>query len=166
VFIPPPPFAAAAAAAHCRSCSLLLLLTAAVADCWFCRCHAAAYLPLNPVPVTGAPPDIFPGLSGSLNISADEWNSYGLQIPPNATLLYEYNQGREDAAAWVVAYNLSELTAVQRALADTQLPMMAVNTTFPLVANATGSPEPGTSLSRQGHRLLAVAKTERQGWGR
>eukprot|EP00775_Hariotina_reticulata_P007244 gene7244-7457_t len=119
------------------------------------------------------PPDIFPGLSGPLNISADEWNSYTLQIPPNATLLYEYNQGRKDAAAWVVANNMTEPAAVQRALADTELPVTGANAAFPPPANATGAlganaTVPSAAIAgsaRQGHRLLAAAgRTVRQGW--
>lgn len=43
--------------------------------------HAAPYVPLNPVVLPQPPrPDIFPGLSGALNISADTWNSYVLQV--------------------------------------------------------------------------------------
>jgi hypothetical protein len=72
------------------------------------------------VPVASTPqPDIFPGLSGALKVPAAQWQSWGLNIPDNATLEYIFNQGRADAAAFVGARKLANAAAVQAALEAT-----------------------------------------------
>lgn len=60
------------------------------------------YKPLNPV-VEPQPSrvDIYPGLSGPLPVGSSEWNSYTLRAPDNNMLQTMYDQGRQDAAAYV-----------------------------------------------------------------
>lgn len=68
--------------------------------CRFCR-HSAPYLPLNPDIVNPTSVDIYPGLAGELLVPPQVWNSYGLEIPDDATLQFIYDTGRRDAAHWV-----------------------------------------------------------------
>ncbi|KAF6261671.1 hypothetical protein COO60DRAFT_1699722 [Scenedesmus sp. NREL 46B-D3] len=84
---------------------------------------SGSFLPLNPeaLPVP-ANPDIYPGLSGPLNVTAQLWNSYGLVIPDNSTLMYVYNQGRQDAAAWVRQHRLAQPSQVLQSLQSTEVP--------------------------------------------
>eukprot|EP00882_Tetradesmus_deserticola_P001342 GHRQ01001453.1.p1 GENE.GHRQ01001453.1~~GHRQ01001453.1.p1 ORF type:complete len:362 (+),score=85.62 GHRQ01001453.1:231-1316(+) len=87
---------------------------------------SAAFLPLNPQTVPApAHLDIYPGLSGRLNVTAQLWNTYGLVIPDNSTLVYLYNQGRQDAAAWVRQHGLAQPAQVLQALQSTQVPAAA-----------------------------------------
>uniref|UniRef100_A0A383WI03 Patatin n=1 Tax=Tetradesmus obliquus TaxID=3088 RepID=A0A383WI03_TETOB len=101
--------------------TLQLLMTARNAS----DSSSARFLPLNPAALPApANPDIYPGLSGPLNVSAAVWNSYGLVIPDNDTLLSIYNQGRKDAAAWVLQHGLAQPAAVQQALQSTEGPLV------------------------------------------
>jgi hypothetical protein len=84
---------------------------------------AGAFLPLNPESLPApSNPDIYPGLSGPLNVTAQLWNSYGLVIPGNSTLMYLYNQGRQDAAAWAQQHALAQPSQVLQALQRTEVP--------------------------------------------
>lgn len=84
-------------------------------------CPAAPFLPLNPVVVPQTPrPDIFPGLSGSLPMTADAWNKHVLEVPRDEqTLALIFNQGRRDAAAWAGQAGVASAEALQQALAQT-----------------------------------------------
>jgi hypothetical protein len=104
---------------------------------------AASFIPLNPEALPVPSPDIYPGLSGPLNVTAQLWNSYGLVIPDNSTLLYLYNQGRQDAAAWVRQHDLAKQQQVLKALQSTEVP--AVGPSRQAV--------PAASLGRRSSRL-------------
>eukprot|EP00879_Flechtneria_rotunda_P005584 GHRR01005878.1.p1 GENE.GHRR01005878.1~~GHRR01005878.1.p1 ORF type:complete len:317 (+),score=70.96 GHRR01005878.1:120-1070(+) len=82
----------------------------------------APYLPLNPVLLrVPAKFDIYPGLSGPL-ADPTSWERYTLTFPPNDTILMQwYDQGRQDAGAWAISSSLANATAVEQALAATQL---------------------------------------------
>lgn len=82
---------------------------------------AGTFLPLNPQVHRIPKPDIYPGLSGPLSISTDLWNSIGLLIPDNTTLLYVHNQGRKDAAYWAKQSGLVSVDKVKQALAATEI---------------------------------------------
>jgi hypothetical protein len=88
-----------------------------------CAAHThthAAYLPLNPVPVASTPqPDVYPGLGGRLRVSTAEWNGFSLQIPNDTVLLYIFDTGRADAAAFAGASGLVTPSAIQAALDNT-----------------------------------------------
>lgn len=68
------------------------------------RFSSGAYHPLNPV-LQPQPSSvkIYPGLSGPLSISQEDWNSYTLRAPSSDMLQQMYDQGRRDAAAYVTA---------------------------------------------------------------
>lgn len=91
-----------------------------------CRCPVAAFIPLNPQALPAPQPDIYPGLSGPLSVPAEEWNSYGLSIPDNATLRFIYNQGRQDAVAWASKAGFGEPAKLQAVLRSTAAPSDAV----------------------------------------
>eukprot|EP00879_Flechtneria_rotunda_P012288 GHRR01012834.1.p1 GENE.GHRR01012834.1~~GHRR01012834.1.p1 ORF type:complete len:332 (-),score=78.65 GHRR01012834.1:553-1548(-) len=78
---------------------------------------SSKYLPLNPdtMPLPG-PPDVYPGLSGPLTMPVEVWNTYGMRVPDNATLLYIYDQGRQDATAWAMKSGLATRAETQQAL--------------------------------------------------
>jgi hypothetical protein len=55
-------------------------------------------------------------------VTAQLWNSYGLVIPDNSTLMYVYNQGRKDAAAWAEQQGLAQPSQVLQALQSSEVP--------------------------------------------
>lgn len=80
---------------------------------------AGMYLPFNPEVLPTAGVDIYPGLSGPLNITAAQWNTHNLLIPDNATLTYIYNQGGRDAATWAEQNGFANYSRLQAALQQT-----------------------------------------------
>eukprot|EP00878_Enallax_costatus_P001397 GHUV01001547.1.p1 GENE.GHUV01001547.1~~GHUV01001547.1.p1 ORF type:complete len:339 (+),score=33.22 GHUV01001547.1:221-1237(+) len=79
------------------------------------------FLPLDPKVLPTPKPDIYPGLSGPLRFPPEVWNSYGLLIPDNTTLLYLHNQGRKDAAFWAKKSGLVTQQQVDRVMAATEI---------------------------------------------
>jgi hypothetical protein len=79
------------------------------------------YKPLNPV-VEPQPSrvDIYPGLSGPLPVSGSEWNQYVQRAPDNDMLQSMYDQGRQDAAAYVRDNIPSRAGRVSAALSATR----------------------------------------------
>jgi hypothetical protein len=88
------------------------------------RTRHTGYLPLNPVPVPRSPrrADVYPGLGGKLRVPPQLWNSWALAIPNDTVLLYIYDTGRADAAAFARASGLAAPAAVQEALRATAAP--------------------------------------------
>jgi hypothetical protein len=109
----------------------------------------AAYLPFNPVRIPSPTPDIFPGLSGPLKVSAQKWASFAANIPDDETLTYIFNTGRADAAAFVRAKGLASAAAVDAALAAT--------TPQALLGGGGAAAGVTAEAGSKGHRKLLLA---------
>lgn len=92
--------------------------------CCCCCCRfalmAAVYKPLNPVKERQPSRiDIYPGLSGPLPVGSSERDSYVTKAPDSRMLQIMYDQGRNDAAAYVRATMPSKAGSVSSALQAT-----------------------------------------------
>jgi hypothetical protein len=61
--------------------------------------------------------DIYPGLSGPLEVQPHVWNTFALALPDAATLQYIFDIGRRDAAHWV---GMQQLATPERIVAALQ----------------------------------------------